>query len=376
MSMNPPFERKYGCLDIVKNVLDNVLDGATCAFILPDTKLKVNKKNVNKWLKKHSLMKIIKLPEDVFTGVASISTSIFVFKAHEPQQDKDIFTCWIKDDGFQTLKNQGRHDVDNKWKDIENHFVEVIYKQSGDQSVQWLSPEKFLNYQIPADEFDMKEKDFKETIIKYILFENQIDEKEFKESLFDSLLSKNVYDNINYEILAEMLKALPDGDAIENVKWCKFPIIDIFEVGTGANINKIERLSGTIPRISVTAYNNGIQDYFANVDSKNYRLKQNFISFSFLGTCFYHSYKASLDMKVHSMKPKHFQLNMYTGLFIVSVLKALFSSKQSFIDQMSSEDLKDETIYLPIQKNGEIDIEFMENYIKNIYEKLSKIIEE
>jgi len=34
--MNPPFERKYGCLDIVKNVLDNVKKDTLCAFILPD----------------------------------------------------------------------------------------------------------------------------------------------------------------------------------------------------------------------------------------------------------------------------------------------------------------------------------------------------
>lgn len=37
--MNPPFERAYGCMAIVKNVLDNVPIGTKCAFILPDKKL-------------------------------------------------------------------------------------------------------------------------------------------------------------------------------------------------------------------------------------------------------------------------------------------------------------------------------------------------
>ena len=37
--MNPPFERKYGCLKIVENVLDNVPQHTMCAFILPDKKL-------------------------------------------------------------------------------------------------------------------------------------------------------------------------------------------------------------------------------------------------------------------------------------------------------------------------------------------------
>ena len=33
--MNPPYERKYGCMKIVENVLDNIPRGATAAFILP-----------------------------------------------------------------------------------------------------------------------------------------------------------------------------------------------------------------------------------------------------------------------------------------------------------------------------------------------------
>lgn len=37
--MNPPFERKYGCMDIVENVLDNVPPHTPCAFIMPDKKL-------------------------------------------------------------------------------------------------------------------------------------------------------------------------------------------------------------------------------------------------------------------------------------------------------------------------------------------------
>ena len=37
--MNPPYERKYGCMKIVQNVLDSVPSGTQCAFILPDKKL-------------------------------------------------------------------------------------------------------------------------------------------------------------------------------------------------------------------------------------------------------------------------------------------------------------------------------------------------
>ena len=85
--------------------------------------------------------------------------------------------------------------------------------------------------------------------------------------------------------------------------WKEFKLNQIFKITTGACVNKQELEKGKIPRISVKGINNGIQGYFKTINSKNYREEENFISFSFLGTCFYHPYKASLDMKVHCLKP-------------------------------------------------------------------------
>ena len=98
--MNPPFERKYGCLKIVENVLDNVPQHTICAFILPDKKLEKDKSD--SILKHHQLQKIIKLPEKVFSE--GITTSVFVFEAGIPQNGKEIFGCYIEDDGLETVK--------------------------------------------------------------------------------------------------------------------------------------------------------------------------------------------------------------------------------------------------------------------------------
>jgi len=177
--MNPPYEKKYGCMEIVENVLDNVQEGAICAFILPDQKLVVENKKANRLLAKHTLQKIIKLP-DIFAGMAGTSTSIFIFKAHEAHNGKQIFSCWIADDGFERVKNQGRHDLKNKWQSIEDYWVNVIYKQSGDSTIQWINADEPLCYKVPDQEFSIDEKDFKKTVLDYILFETQINEKDFK----------------------------------------------------------------------------------------------------------------------------------------------------------------------------------------------------
>lgn len=198
--MNPPYEKKYGCMEIVENVLDNVMDGAICAFILPDQKLVVEKKKTEKILKTHTLQKIIKLP-DIFAGMAGVNTSVFIFKAHEKHNDKPIFSCWIKEDGFKTVKNQGRHDIKNKWSDIENYWVNIIYKQSGDKSVQWITTKNPLCYKIPESESVIYEKDFKKTVLDYVLFELQIDEKDFKKTILDYVLFESEIEETNSKII-------------------------------------------------------------------------------------------------------------------------------------------------------------------------------
>ena len=170
--MNPPYENRYGCIEIVKNVLDNVKSGTQCAFILPDKKLeKVSRTAISHILKYHRLTKIIKLPEPLFFGVG-ITTSVFVFTAWEPQNNQEIFACYMEDDGLETVKNQGRHDVKNKWQAIEDYWIDAIYKQKDEKyhTDQWIKPDEHLSYQMPEKPFEISEEDFKKTAMDYICF--------------------------------------------------------------------------------------------------------------------------------------------------------------------------------------------------------------
>lgn len=188
--MNPPFENKYGCIPIVKNVLDSVRMNTLCAFILPDKKLeKVGKKIVLDILKKHTLKKIIKLPEKTF--LEGITTSIFIFEAGVPQNDQEIFACYIEEDGLETVKNQGRQDIKNRWETIENNWINIISKQTGSETIQWIKPSEHLSYQMSKEEFEIYEEDFSKSIIKYFMFENNIDEKKLNEIIFDKVVFKS-----------------------------------------------------------------------------------------------------------------------------------------------------------------------------------------
>ena len=179
--MNPPFERTYGCMTIVKNVLDSVPVGTQCAFILPDKKLEkdlTDKKYGNKVLKNHSLKLIVKLPENIFTGVTA---SIFVFEAHKPQNGQNIIGYYIEDDGLETVKNQGRQDIKNRWGSIEDYWIKAIHDSSDTQynTRQIINPTEHLSYQMPAKPFVVYEEDFVKTMMDYEFYINGIDSKEF-----------------------------------------------------------------------------------------------------------------------------------------------------------------------------------------------------
>lgn len=182
--MNPPFERKYGCLKIVENVLDNVPQHTMCAFILPDKKLE--KDNSASILKHHQLQKIVKLPEKVFSE--GVTTSVFIFEAGIPQNNKEIFACYIEDDGLETVKNQGRHDIKDRWQEIEDRFVDVVHKQNGDDTIQWIKPSEHLSYQMPEKEFEIYEEDFTKTMMDYIMYQEGIDVKKFSDKLIEKVM--------------------------------------------------------------------------------------------------------------------------------------------------------------------------------------------
>ena len=201
--MNPPFERKYGCLTIVNNVLLNVPPHTKCAFILPDKKLE--KDNGAKLLKHSTLEKIIKLPEKVFSE--GVKTSIFIFESGVPQSMKEIFTCYIEDDGLETVKNQGRQDIKDKWQNIEDRWVEVIRKQSGDDTIKWIKPSEHLSYQMPEKEFEISEEDFTKTMMDYLMFKQSIDVKEFSEKLTNKVLYNSAVNSNDDGIISVSLES-------------------------------------------------------------------------------------------------------------------------------------------------------------------------
>lgn len=200
--MNPPYERKYKPIKILNNVFNNMPKGTDVAVLLPDHKLeKESKKQVKELLTNNKLTKIIKLPEETFSE--GVSVSIFIFELGEPTNlDDGIFTCEIKNDGLETVKNQGRQDIKHRWPKIEDFWVKTIKRQdtNADKSCQWITPDlknyENLSYPVPQKPFSISDEDFMRTVMNYEMFKQGIDTKELDAKLIDKVMYQSkVQDN-------------------------------------------------------------------------------------------------------------------------------------------------------------------------------------
>ncbi|MFS0251088.1 HsdM family class I SAM-dependent methyltransferase [Corynebacterium guaraldiae] len=186
--MNPPYERKYGCMNIVENVLNSVPAGTKCAFILPDKKLeKTGSTQMKRILSKNRLDMVIKLPEKIFVK-AAVTTSLFVFETGVPQNGREFFACNMSDDGLVTVKNKGRHDVYGKWPSIEANWLQIISRRSGHESIQWNDPADCLSWQAPIPPFSITTEQFNEVGLNFLAFQQEVDLDDIRELAANAVL--------------------------------------------------------------------------------------------------------------------------------------------------------------------------------------------
>lgn len=148
----------------------------------------------------------------------------------------------------------------------------------------------------------------------------------------------------------------------------EFKISELFQIQTGSLVSNKMLIKGHTPRVSVKTSDNGVIGYYNNNDQLT--LADHFISVNFMGDCYWHEEKSSVEMKVHILKNKN--LNTDSGLYITTVLNKLFDNKYSYGNQLSSSMLKNETykILLPVGEDGNPDFDVICK-LGGIFKKLS-----
>lgn len=160
-----------------------------------------------------------------------------------------------------------------------------------------------------------------------------------------------------------------DMKRIEDVKWGEFKILDIFSIYPGIRLTKADMLEGDTPFIGATDSNNGITAFCGNDNaSRDY----NVLGVNYNGSIvenFYHPYSALFSDDVKRLHLKDTEGNKYIYLFIKQcILKQ--KQKYEYGYKFNGERMKDQIILLPIYEDGTPNYSFMEEYMKQMEEKL------
>lgn len=337
--------------------------GGKLAVIVPQStmvgKTRKNKDKKETILENNTLESVITLNKDTFYGIG-VNPCIAIFTAgkQHPSNKQVLFVNFV-DDGYSVKKHMGLvpdgsakikrskliNLVRENYFELDNKFYVRLTVTAEDE---WLYSYFYFNNDIPKPE------EFEKTVQDYLAFK------------FDQIIHGKEYLFNDEGNITKMDTTLPK---LEEVEWGDFNLKELFNISTGASIIQKEFVEGNVPRVTATSQSNGVSLFTNKVRNKNYRTKQNCITYSFLGDVFYHPYTISVDMKIHIIIPKKLVLNKYIGLFIVHCLKKL-SINLSYGNQMSMNDLKQKRVTLPKLPNGSPDWEYMEQYVVNIFNKI------
>ena len=171
-----------------------------------------------------------------------------------------------------------------------------------------------------------------------------------------------------------LLQAAKDAEKkkVDTREWASFALGALFNIVKGKRLTKAEMKSGETPFIGSSALNNGCTAMIGNDKNQH---PENTITVCYngsVGETFYQDkpYIASDDVNV--LYPK-FTMNRQIALFIVPLIKGV-SSRYDYIDKWKKEAMEADKIYLPVDKTGQPDWAYMEEYMRKVEEKVKNVL--
>ena len=354
--INPPYSQKGEDVSewhFIIQMLDLLKTKGTGVAIVP-MQLAIDTKNPmrEKLLKNHRLEAVMSMPDDLFYPVGTV-TCIMVFTAHVPHDSDPHHESWFgywKDDGFRKDKVQGRiPKSDELWNSIKKEWVEMYRRKDITGKSVWKKVEQEDEWCVEAyletDYSNLADVLFIEKIVKFASFSFQ---------------------NGNPEMVRILMVKKNKRLSLESRDWKSFNLGDLFDFEKGERLTKPDRVAGNIPLITAGESNNGVAEYISFEEFKNKKkIFENKITVDMFFNVFYHNYKYFSDDNIHTLVPKGFTPNQFSSLFVVTILSKL-KYKYAYGRQVRLVRLPQEKISLPVDKNGNPDWQFMEDYIKSL----------
>lgn len=180
MIINPPYAQDgYPELGFICKGLDQLEEGGLGVAIVPmSCAIKsdaTTKKLKQKLLEKHQLLATFSMPDQLFYPVGVV-TIIMLFKAHTPNDDGDLtFFGYLKDDGFEITRQNGRQNTTGKWHQIKEEMLNLYHecqKRPGKSATElvFFDNEWCCEAYMETDYNNITPEMFQKEMIDYILF--------------------------------------------------------------------------------------------------------------------------------------------------------------------------------------------------------------
>ena len=356
--INPPYSQKGEDLhewNFVITLLEALQKNATGIVIVPMSLAIAQHPLREQLLKEHRLEAVMSLPDDLFYPIGVVAC-IMVFTAHVPHDSDKHHESWFgywKDDGFRKDRAEGRI-ATSRWLTIKEKWL-AAYSNRKDISgfsvrkKVGLDDEWCTEAYLETDYSDLEKENFDLEVRKYLSF----------------LIKKNELKNTKVErTLTELSKTASSKLLVlSDREWKWFRYDELFEIKKGKRLTKEDMIEGNTPFIGSSEQENGITAY---IDKEPIH-KANTISVTYNGSvaeAFYQPKDFWATDDVNVLYPR-FALNPYIALFILPLIRKE-KYRFSYGRKWHLERMNESKIKLPVDKNGNPDWQFMEDYIKSL----------
>jgi type I restriction-modification system DNA methylase subunit len=234
--LNPPYSQGDSDLHelvFVRQMLDCLVKNGTGIAIVPMSCAISPHPMREELMKHHTLEAVMSMPSELFYPVGTV-TCIMVWTAHKPHSEskrKTWFGYW-KDDGFVKTKHKGRIDLNDRWEEVRERWVEMFMNKevhAGESVMQKVTPsdEWCAEAYIETDYKQLTVSDFDEVVRNYAMF----------------------------KILE--VKDCEGNSRVNTLEWKKFKLEDIFCIKKGKRLTKADMINGKTPFIGAIDSNNG-----------------------------------------------------------------------------------------------------------------------
>jgi len=151
--------------------------------------------------------------------------------------------------------------------------------------------------------------------------------------------------------------------SLSDRKWKWFKYDELFEIKKGKRLTKENMTDGNTPFVGSSGFDNGVTSYIGQKPIHG----GNTISVTYNGSvaeAFYQPKDFWATDDVNVLYPK-FKLSSYNALFLTTLIRKE-KYRFDYGRKWHLERMKESKIKLPVDKNGNPDWQFMEDYIKSL----------